>query len=325
MKKVSVIIPTYKRSDNLIRAIKSVLNQTYKNIEIIVVDDNDEGSTFRKENEKRLKSLVDTNKIIYLKHKKNKNGAAARNTGIKKSSGSYITFLDDDDYFLEDRIEKLVYLLDNNSKYMFAYSSVAIVKNNNVISVVEANKLGNLKIDLLKQKSFFGTGSNMFFRKEAIKKIGFFDEKFIRHQDIEYAVRYFDFGEVIPFNEILVIKSVDDTSNVPDFSKLMATKEQFLKKFDKTINSFSLKITKSIYYDNYLEMLFMFPEKKVELLKILNKYKKLSFSERTKLFLKSALKSSPFLKKTLYLYKKFKYRNITKKIKLKVGNINESN
>ena len=103
MKKVSVIIPTYKGSDNLIRAIKSVLNQTYKNIEIIVVDDNDENSIFRKENEERLKSFIDDNKIIYLKHKCNKNGAAARNTGLRKSSGAYITFLDDDDYFLYNK------------------------------------------------------------------------------------------------------------------------------------------------------------------------------------------------------------------------------
>ena len=54
MKKVSVIIPTHKRSNSLIRAINSVLNQSYKNIEIIVVDDNDQNSDYRKNNEKKL-------------------------------------------------------------------------------------------------------------------------------------------------------------------------------------------------------------------------------------------------------------------------------
>ena len=121
---VSVIIPTYKRSSCLLRAINSVLNQTYKKIEIIVVDDNNEDSLYRTENEKKLEKYVNKNKIIYLKHKKNLNGANARNTAIKKATGEYITFLDDDDYFLPDRIEKMVMVLKDNSNYDGAYSSV---------------------------------------------------------------------------------------------------------------------------------------------------------------------------------------------------------
>ena len=97
---VSVIIPTFQRAKYIERAIDSVLNQTYKNFEIIVVDDNDQESEARKEMIKRMDKYSSDSRIIYIKHEKNKNGAAARNTGINVAKGEYITFLDDDDYFL---------------------------------------------------------------------------------------------------------------------------------------------------------------------------------------------------------------------------------
>ena len=103
--KVSVIIPTYNRAESLKRAIDSVLNQTYKNVEIIVVDDNNPNTTYREENEKSIKKYYGENeKVKYIKHPENKNGAAARNTGIRNATGKYITFLDDDDYFMNNRI-----------------------------------------------------------------------------------------------------------------------------------------------------------------------------------------------------------------------------
>lgn len=108
---VSVIIPTYKRSDYLLQTIESVLNQTYSSIEIIVVDDNGFGTVFQKETYNKLKSLIVSNKIIYIPHDTNKNGSAARNTGFKASKGEYINFLDDDDELMPDKIEKQVHIL----------------------------------------------------------------------------------------------------------------------------------------------------------------------------------------------------------------------
>lgn len=110
--KVSVVIPTYKRPKYLKRALDSVLRQTYKNIEIIVVDDNNSDDEYRIETEKFMKKFNDS-RIKYIKHERNKNGSAARNTGIKNSSGKYITFLDDDDEFADQRIEKLVQCMEN--------------------------------------------------------------------------------------------------------------------------------------------------------------------------------------------------------------------
>ena len=94
---VSVIIPTYKRPDYLDRAIDSVLNQTYNNIEIIVVDDNNPNTEGRERTEKIMRRYENNPHVIYIKHEYNKNGSAARNTGFKASHGVYLAFLDDDD------------------------------------------------------------------------------------------------------------------------------------------------------------------------------------------------------------------------------------
>lgn len=101
---VSIIMPSYNTAQYIVETIQSVINQTcltqtYKNIEIIVVDDNDPKSEYRISTEKMMKKYADDERVIYIQHEINKNGAAARNTGIKYAKGEYISFLDDDDYY----------------------------------------------------------------------------------------------------------------------------------------------------------------------------------------------------------------------------------
>ena len=96
---VSVIITTCNGDYKLVRAVDSVLMQTYNNIEIIVVDDNGNGTASRIETEKMMEKFSNTERVIYLKHEQNKNGSAARNTGIRTAKGKYVAFLDDDDVF----------------------------------------------------------------------------------------------------------------------------------------------------------------------------------------------------------------------------------
>ena len=112
---VSVIIPTYKGQQKLGRAIKSIQKQTYDNIEIIVVDDNDPNTIERHETEEIIKKMSLSN-LTYVQHEKNQNGAAARNTGIAVAQGDYVCFLDDDDIYLPTRIEESVNKLEGNLK-----------------------------------------------------------------------------------------------------------------------------------------------------------------------------------------------------------------
>ena len=105
MPKVSVIIPTFNRAPSLPRAIKSVLNQTFDDFELIIVDD---GST---DNTKDIVSHFNDPRILYL-WQENRERSAARNTGIKASQGIYITFLDSDDEYMESKLEAQVTLLE---------------------------------------------------------------------------------------------------------------------------------------------------------------------------------------------------------------------
>lgn len=100
---ISIVITTYKRSDKIEGAIKSVISQTYKNIEIIVVDDNAKIQDERNKTEKIVKKYKN---VIYIQNKENLGGALSRNVGIKNAKGKFIAFLDDDDKYIKDKIEK---------------------------------------------------------------------------------------------------------------------------------------------------------------------------------------------------------------------------
>ena len=128
---VSVVIPTYKRSDKIERAIKSVINQTYKNLEIIVVDDNAKN----KEEREKTRNIVKKYKNVkFIENKENLGGALTRNIGIENALGDYIAFLDDDDEYVNSKIEKQLKLLKEkvkeNRKVGMIYCYKNILDNN---------------------------------------------------------------------------------------------------------------------------------------------------------------------------------------------------
>lgn len=193
---VSVIIPTYKRSDYLPRAIDSVLKQTYNNIEIIVVDDNGDGTEYQKATEYRLKEYIESRKITYIKHPVNRNGSAARNTGFKNCKGEFVNYLDDDDIFLADKIERQVAILKETDNVVGgAYTPVCyLVKSRDGI-VKEVpflyKKEGDLCEDFLVGDARFNT-SGLLFKRDAIESLAGFDESYRRHQDFELMIRFFE-------------------------------------------------------------------------------------------------------------------------------------
>lgn len=235
---VSVIIPTYKRSEFLLKTIDSVLKQSYEPIEIIVVDDNGIGTDFQKATQEMLQSLIDNGDIIYIPHEKNKNGSAARNTGFKVSKGEYINFLDDDDELMPDKIEKQVEILElcgldygatycnTTSKRIQNISRKLIVKSSQYLQE------GDILEDYLLTRCCFGT-SSILFRREIIEALNGFDESYIRHQDLELMTRFFTMFKIKATGEepLIVYDMTKDRGNVVAPIKDFDIKKKYLSQF----------------------------------------------------------------------------------------------
>jgi len=200
--KVSVIIPTYNRAELLPRAIQSVLNQTFQDFEIIVVDDSSTDNT-----EEVIKEFQEQDKRIkYIKHDKNKGGSAARNTGIKVAQGEYIAFQDSDDEWLPEKLEKQMKVLENaSSKVGVVYTGFWKIKDNNRVYIPNmdiACKEWNIRRQIL-QGNFIGTPTAIVNRV-CFVKMGLFDVALPRLQDWELWIRFSEFYEFKFINEPLV-------------------------------------------------------------------------------------------------------------------------
>lgn len=173
---ISIIIPTYKRSEMLSRAIESCLNQSYENIEIIVVDDNNPDTEYRKATSKFMSKYKDNKKIRYIKMPKNGGGAASRNYGIENAKGNYIAFLDDDDYFLEDKLKhQIEYMIKNNLDACFTGSQTfdevknVVVKNKRYTNFDKYDDM--LKFHLVEM---IVSTQTFMFKKEVLEKVNGF-------------------------------------------------------------------------------------------------------------------------------------------------------
>ena len=248
---VSVIIPTYSRATYITRAIDSVLNQTYKNIELIIVDDNGQGTPSQIATSKTIERYNNTN-IHYIIHEKNRNGSAARNTGIRNSRGAFVAFLDDDDEFVPEKIEKQVEtLVSKPNEYGAIYSGYRFFDNKRVKAEKKAYLEGNLQLELLKMKFHVGSGSNVLFEREVFDNIGLYDESFIRHQDWEFLVRFFRKYKIAAIPDILLNIYMDSRINNPHGAKYLAIKEKFLSTFEEDINNYNKNDRNEIYRNHW--------------------------------------------------------------------------
>lgn len=204
---VSVIIPTFKRSGTLERAIASVRAQTYKNIEILVVDDNDPDSRYRKETEALISGLLkDGARITYLKHDHNKGGAVARNTGIDNAKGEYVAFLDDDDIWMPDKIKKQLDMMDGFD----AVCTACLFFGNGALSG-KTFGFGKTSVSLadLRRRNNLGYTSSLIAGSHVFKKVRF-DGDLTKYQDWDLFIRILKEGFRVGFvNEPLVMIADD--------------------------------------------------------------------------------------------------------------------
>jgi len=253
--KVSVIIPTYKRSENLRTAIESVLHQTHNNVEIIVVDDNNPNSKDRKATELVMASYKNENKVLYFKHNKNKNGAAARNTGIANCTGDFISFLDDDDELLPEKIRIQLHYLIGNKKFHGVYCG-SIVKGKNLFSILT----GDLSKELLLMETILYTPSLMF-RREAVLTLKGFNETYSRHQDYEFLLRFFQKFRIGAIEQCLVVIGDNQGENRPSGKEIEAIKEYYLNQFEYLICKIDKqenRFRKKVYAKHFIDTFFVY-------------------------------------------------------------------
>ena len=183
---VSVIVPTYNRPAMLAETLKSIFNQTYKNFEIIVI--NDAGIDV----ERKIRLLNKNNNIKYLKHAKNKGLAASRNTGIREARGKYIAYLDDDDIYYPDHLETLVNFLEN-SEYKVAYTDAYKVhqEKENGKYVVTKRDLPysfDFNYDQILVENFIPILC-LIHERSCLNQIGLFDEELSVLEDWDLLIR----------------------------------------------------------------------------------------------------------------------------------------
>jgi len=204
--KISVILTTYKREPKVVcRALDSVLQQTYKNYELIVVDDSPESFLARDSVKKEIiKNSIDIH-INYIQHEKNLGACAARNTGLRNATGEYIAFLDDDDVWKPDKLEKqITKMIETNAgliycKYIFFY------EEQNIYIEVERKFYRGYVFKELMKSNFIASTSFPLIKKECFDKCGFFDENLKSSQDYDMWLRIAKCFTVNYVDESLVI------------------------------------------------------------------------------------------------------------------------
>lgn len=173
---VSVVIPTYARNDMLERAINCIQNQTHQNLDIIVVDDNPPKSEFRLSAQKIMQKYASDARIRYIQNPRNLGGSGARNVGIEASKGEYIAFLDDDDEYYPEKIEKqLKVFMDSDSDNLaLVYCDVEHVgRNNHVDCVIRKRYRGNCLYEAIEDDCLAST-SMWLVKKSLLESVGNF-------------------------------------------------------------------------------------------------------------------------------------------------------
>ena len=179
--KVSVILPTYNRANYIARALDSILVQTYKDYEIIVVDDGSTDAT-----SEVLKHFSD--KIKYIRQS-NQGSATARNRGIQESKGEYIAFLDSDDYWVPEKLQEQVNVLAVHPEVGIVYARMPIInEKGEKIGMKPAGVSGKNFKELLEVWGDLPT-STVMTRRVCFNEVGLFDTTLVTMQDIDMWLR----------------------------------------------------------------------------------------------------------------------------------------
>lgn len=200
---VSVIIPTYNRANLVSDAIKSVLRQTYKKFELIIVDDHSSDNTAQ------VVGNINDSRIRYFCHSENLGGSAARNTGIDKSQSELIAFLDSDDIWFPQKLERQLNTIDDsniNQLSLVYCGKVSInIDNSGKVRRSTPKEKGLIHKDLL-YRNVIGSLSGVLVKKAPLLEVGGFQESLKSEQDWDFYLRISKQYKVDYTDSILYLK-----------------------------------------------------------------------------------------------------------------------
>lgn len=247
--KVSAVITTHNRVDVLPRAIKSVLNQTYKDLELIIVSDGSTDGT-----DEYLKNFDSVPTVKVISYNPSKGGNFARNQGIIHAQGEYVAFLDDDDEWLPSKIEKQVAKIKEDDKIGLVFVGKNIIYVNEGINYIShAEKKENPAKDIL-FSNFIGTTSSVMVKTEIAKKVGMFDIDLKALQDYDLWIRVCQECYVSNVDEPLInYYNEGGRKQISDKHKVYEAAIQYItNKYRNLYSSLSQKELKKIEQNNLI-------------------------------------------------------------------------
>lgn len=228
---VSVIIPTKNRAHYVSSAIQSVLDQTFGDFEIIVVD----GASI--DNTREVISKFDDERICYIREKIDRGASASRNTGIRRSRGKFIAFLDDDDLWMPSKVEKQLQLISEKHSIGAVYTgTLRFNKSGKIIRFQKPYLKGNIFPQILK-KNYIGNCSRVMVRRECFDRTGLFDEKLSACEDWDMWIRlakHYQFDYII---EPLVLYRVHEKGISSNRHAILQATKLMFNKFSADLNA----------------------------------------------------------------------------------------
>ena len=251
--KVSIVVPTYNRADRLKKALDSIVSQTYKDFELIVVDD---GST-----DKTPKVMESFPKAQYLSIKKNSGVSNARNVGLASAKGELICFLDSDDLWNEKKIQIQAQWMENNMDSQICYTDEIWIRNG--VRVNPMNRHRKYSGDIFRHclGLCIVSPSSVMIRAKLFDEIGNFDESLPACEDydlwlriaVKYAFHFIEEPLIIKYGghsdqlsrkywgmdrfRVVALKKLLDQNSL-DKEKLKLTRSVFLEKCSILIKGF---------------------------------------------------------------------------------------
>jgi glycosyltransferase involved in cell wall biosynthesis len=223
---VTVVIPTFNRAAIVGRAIRSVLGQTCQDWELIVVDD---GST---DGTEPVVTAFSDNRIKYVRHDRKLGGGAARNTGIRCAQGEYVAFLDSDDEWLPEKIQKELEVFQSSDPAVgLVYTGKMMLDETGRVLEIRMPTKSGWVYEALLDGNFIGSCSRVAVKKQAVERVAGFDETLVAHQDWDLWLRVARVSSVAFVPNCLVKRHLGSGQITGSLRRICEGRERILQKY----------------------------------------------------------------------------------------------